>query len=207
MKPKQYPLCDPLTHSPTVANASLVYHNYLNDPYVLQLDNLFEGHYSWPGIPYIFYTFEEYDLSFQQYLASTNHTKVNWNTQRYGYGWGFRGTPILLATAVLLAQALTALVHTVVTVLGGWTSDAWGTMGEMLVLALDSTPMERSWKCVSAGSEVWRGRNLWSWKDVVKVGKKDRDSPLELTSGIGEDSELEGMSGVKKLKRRNAWRI
>lgn len=177
------------------ADATLVYHNYVNDPYVLRLNDLSDGHYNWTGAPNGSISFSEYDLLFQQYLASTDHTKVNWNTQRYGYSWGFRGTPMLLAATVLLAQALMALVHTGVTVYGGWTSDSWGTMGEMLVLALNSAPPEHSRECASAGSKVW-GK-------IVRV-KEGTNTPPELM--VVEDRELEGMRGVKEPKMRNGWK-
>ena len=185
------------------ADTRLVYHNYMADPYVLQLNHLYEGHYGWTGAPSGSFSFDNYDLLFQQYLASTNHTKINWNAQRYGYGWGFRGTPILIATTVLLAQALTALVHTAVTVFGGWTSDAWGTMGELLVLALNSMPTERSRECASAGSEVWKRGNLRSWKEIVTV-REGVGTQLELS--VGEEREEEGRRDLKQPKRRKVWK-
>lgn len=177
------------------ADATLVYHNYVKDPYVLRLNNLSDGHYNWTGAPNGSISFPEYDLLFQQYLASIYHTKVNWNTQRYGYSWGFRGTPMLLATMVLLAQALTALVHTTVTVYGGWTSDSWDTMGEMLVLALNSAPPGHWEERASAGSEVW-GK-------IVRV-REGTDTRSELV--VAEDRELDGERGLKKPKTRNGWR-
>lgn len=185
------------------ADASLVYHNDVNDPFVLRLNDLYEGYINWTGAPSGSVSFDNYDPLFQRYLFFTNHTKINWNTQPYGYGWGFRGTPILVATTVLLAQAVTALVHTGVTIFGRWTSDGWGSMGEMLVLALNSMPTERSKECASAGSEVWKRGNLRSWKEIVRV-REGISTQLELR--VEEDRELNGANGVKKNERRKVWK-
>ena len=170
------------------ADANLVYHNNLNDPYVLQLSALYEGHYNWTGSPNGSVFFDDYDRSFQDYLDSINHIKLNWNTQRYGYGWGFRGTPVLIATLVLLTQALMALVHTLVTVSNGWTSDRWGTMGEMLLLALNSMPTARSTKSTPAGSEIWTRRDVRSWKDVVRVREVE---DYDTRNGAKEDTNMQ----------------
>ena len=180
------------------ADPSIVYHNFVNDPYVLRLNNLYKGHYNWAGAPNGSISFNDYDHLFLQYLASTNHTKVNWNTQRYGYGWGFRGTPIILATTVLLAQALLALVHTVITVFNGWTSNSWDSMGKMLVLALNSAAPDRSMNCASAGSEVWG--NIVS----VREGTNAPPTPPELI--IVEDGELKGTRSVKTPMTRKGWK-
>lgn len=186
------------------ADTSLLYHNTITDPYVLRLNDLHQGHYNWTAAPNGNVSFDDYDLLFQHHLASTSHTKVNWNTQRYGYGWGFRGTPIVLATTVLLAQALMALVHTAVTVFGGWTSDSWDTMGEMLMLALESAPTERARGSAAAGSTVGR-----KWGRIVRVVEVREGARTRSELVVGAESAPRGTIRRRKVwkKRSDRWTV
>lgn len=112
-------------------NATLVYHDYPNDTYVLNMDDIGGGHWNYSVSP---------NASFEDYAAAQGFTKVQIRVQRYGYGWRFQGVPIKLAATVLALHSLMAIVHTVLIFAGGWTCASWTSMGQMLVLALSSLP-------------------------------------------------------------------
>jgi hypothetical protein len=57
------------------------------------------------------------------------------------YGYGLRGSKgILIATVILLTYVLVAFIHMVVVVIEGWSSNTWGTTGELIALSANSSP-------------------------------------------------------------------
>ncbi|KAF8855781.1 hypothetical protein BDZ45DRAFT_488463 [Acephala macrosclerotiorum] len=60
---------------------------------------------------------------------------------QYGYGYGLQGsTVIYIAAAILLVYVAFALVHMAIVITGGWSSDTWGNPGELIALAVNSSP-------------------------------------------------------------------
>jgi hypothetical protein len=98
--------------------------------------------------------------------------------ERYGYSWSFRGALIKFAAVVLVAQILLAIGHIVFMVCGKWTSDAWGSVGSMMALALrsDGSGSER---LVNTGAGIDK-RKTWSSTIGSSVEKGDN---LELVLG------------------------
>ena len=165
-------------------NNSLVYHNYVNANYVLQMDNIDDGNFPYPGSP---------NLSFPDYANSQGFPEVQITIERYGYGWSFRDIPIKLATVVLVSQILVSLAHLIVIVSGRWTCESWTSMGQMLVLALTSLP-PKSLGNTSAGVAC-----LSTWKKGLKV-RKLRDMRLQLVLDGDDKSEDGNVVGIKPRK-------
>jgi hypothetical protein len=74
-----------------------------------------------------------------------NYTEFYFSILRYGYGYGFRGILIYIAVAVLLIHVALALAHVAIVVASGLSSDAWSTMGEMMVLHCRATSQYMCW--------------------------------------------------------------
>ena len=167
-------------------NESLVYHDYADATYVLQMNNLDDGPFKYPGWP---------DLSFEEYAERQGFTEVRIQVRRYGYGWSFQGVPIKLAATVLVLHALIALIHVFAVVFGGWTSISWTSMGQMLVLAFTSLP-PNTLRNTSAGVEC-----LSSWKQTLAV-RELRDMRLHLVVSGYEDKSEDDDAGEKPKKQR-----
>ncbi len=101
-------------------------------------------------------------LTLPDFRDPTRFTELYMPVWRYGYGFGFPsggngGITLYLATAVLLLHALLALVHMAILLSSGRSSSAWGSVGEMLVLALNSRGSARLQNtCAGVGeSKTW----------------------------------------------------
>lgn len=111
-------------------------------------------------------------------------TPIDFNIERHGYGYGWRG--VVFGLAVLLTHAAMAIGHilylTMSRVAGArFTSTAWGQLGEMLALALHSG-RARELQNVGGGVE-----KTSTWKMRVRVRERGGDR-LELVVG-GEGLE------------------
>lgn len=114
-------------------------------------------------------------------------TPIDFTIERYGYGYGWRG--VVFGLAVLLTHAAMAIGHilylTMNRVAGaGFTSSAWGEMGEMLALALHSG-RARELQNVGGGVE-----ETSTWRKRVWVQERGVDR-LELVVG------REGLDGAR----------
>ena len=133
-----------------------------NDPsFWFILSDITMENASWPTYPNPPFPWDTPDP-----FGVNGSTPVHFEILRYGYGWGFRGIPIKVAVAVLLLQALMTLIHTVTICFGRWTSGCWTTVGEIIVLAINSVHTERL-RNTSAGVQ-----ELSTWKESVKVREK-----------------------------------
>jgi hypothetical protein len=69
---------------------------------------------------------------------------LEWKAQHYGYGYSAATITAKIEIGVLLLHAAVAIGHTIVVCFpwkgGVWTSDAWGTVGGLVVLAMNSRP-------------------------------------------------------------------
>ena len=102
--------------------------------------------------------------------------------QRNGYGYGFEGIPIKLATAALILYLVLVLAHVVFICASPQTYHGYSNMGEMLAVAWNSAP-SKELKNTSAGIEKTR-----TWKHVVKV-EECADDHLQLAvSGDGNEA-------------------
>lgn len=109
-------------------------------------------------------------------------TRITFTIEQYGYGYGYRGSStVQFALAVLLTHAAVAIGYILYSihhrVIGaGFTSSAWGEMGEMLALALHSG-RARELQNVGGGVEAKS-----TWKMKVRVREREGDR-LELVVG------------------------
>jgi lipid-binding SYLF domain-containing protein len=75
---------------------------------------------------------------------SSQYQLVNTSIYRYGYGWSIGGQSgdftMIFAAAILLLHVFPALIHIAVVTYGGSRSNAWGKLGELLALAMNSAP-------------------------------------------------------------------
>ncbi len=106
---------------------------------------------------------------------------------QYAYAYGFRGATIYLAFVVLFLHILTVTVHTLVVLFKyRWTSKAWSSLGQLIVLALNSPPSELL-EHTSAGVKIsgtWRletsVRELAEGDRIgIVVGNKAQLSPVQ----------------------------
>lgn len=143
-------------------NTSLVYHDYKNSTYVLNMHDIDDGHWDYPGSP---------NASFEDYAAAQGFTKVQIRVQRYGYGWRFQGVPIKLAATVLALQSLMAIVHMTLILAGGWTCASWTSMGQMLVLALSSIPPTMLTNTSAGVKHITTWGKICAVKEAYKHGR------------------------------------
>lgn len=68
-----------------------------------------------------------------------------------GYAYSMKGPAIGFSLIVLAAYVGIAIVHVAVSVFTGITSSSWDTPGEIMVLALNSTPPRDQLKNTGAG--------------------------------------------------------
>jgi hypothetical protein len=94
---------------------------------------------------------------------SVRSTQFHFRILRYGYGYGFRGVTIYIATVALLLHVLVALIHIGVVMTKGMSSSSWGSVGEMIVLAVNSQPTEKLQKTCAEVDETA------TWGFIVKV--------------------------------------
>jgi hypothetical protein len=80
---------------------------------------------------------------FESWLNNTPNdmTKFSLEIYQYGYGYGMKGSNgIYVAVAVLLIHVVFALAHVIIIMTGGWSSGAWNNPGELIALAVNSSP-------------------------------------------------------------------
>jgi hypothetical protein len=108
---------------------------------------------------------------------------LEWKVEHYGYGFSAATITAKVAMVVLLLHAALAIGHTVVVCLPRkvWCCDSWGTIGSLVVLAMNSRPDERLLN-MSAGI-----RFKQSWQEIVKIREFGEEN-LELI--VAEDSVI-----------------
>jgi hypothetical protein len=124
-------------------------------------------------------------------------TGVRFANFRYGYGYGVRGAVIKLAIAILLAHAALALVHTIRAVSGGWSSTAWGSVEELIALAINSPPSRRLQNtCAGIG-------RLETWRAVLRIRVRVLEYPR---GGAARPGHLEMVFDNEDLVEKHAAR-
>jgi hypothetical protein len=92
-------------------------------------------------------------------------TGFTFKVSRYGYGYGFRTATIYFGVMVLLAHSLLTIVYIMYALyeffyVKHWTSNSWGSIGELMVLLINSKPStELQNTCAGIDSKMtWRKR-------------------------------------------------
>jgi len=123
--------------------------------------------------------------------------ELNFSSYRQGWSYGLTGKTIKFGLAVLVLHLIIAVIHTGI-VVGSrdvWTTKSWSSMGELLVLAINSSHSEKL-------QNTCAGISLSStWRKTVKIRETeqghlglvvDDDEP-------GQDDEQGTMSEGEKL--------
>lgn len=115
-------------------------------------------------------------LPWEVWAPQNGYMEIGITIQRYGYGYGFSGVPIKLATTVLVIYALMVSTHIVLTLVSGRTYKGYSSASEMLALAWNSAPVKEL-NNTSAGIE-----NVRTWRQVIRV-REGRRKQLQFVLG------------------------
>lgn len=121
-------------------------------------------------------TLEEVVADHELWLNTTQDAipRFTLEVMQYGYGYGFQGSKgIYIATVILLIYVLVALIHTAVLIIGGWSSNTWSKPGELIALAVNSSP-SKLLQNTCAGIE-----NSKLWNQIVFV-RETSEAHLEI---------------------------
>ena len=121
------------------------------------------------------------------WAPQNGYTEITVSVQRYGYGYGFEGVPIKLATTVLMVYSVFISIYILVLFRSGRGYRGCGDIAEMLALAWNSAPVEEL-KDTSDGIE-----QLSTWRQVVKIRESE---------GLQRQFVIE-KGGSSGLRRRN----
>ena len=116
-------------------------------------------------------------------------TMLKYSTIRFGYGWGFKGYAIKIATTVLLLNIMMCLIHVISLLSGGWTSSIMKNINEAIALAMSSNTTEKLRNTCAGISK------LSTWKKVVKAREVKKNN-IELVFEDGSDEEEIGIALV-----------
>lgn len=117
------------------------------------------------------------NLSCEPYRQNTNSWKFDF--WRHGYSYGVKSFTTRLALAGLLTHAVMALTFIAYLCFAGWTTKSWGSIGELVALALKSQ-----------GTKKFRGTDAGisrseTWAQDVRIMEAG-DGGLEMRFGEGE---------------------
>jgi hypothetical protein len=114
-----------------------------------------------------------------QAKASGNYSTMTFNEFITTYGYGFDdNVPAIIGFVLLLLHVALVLFHIGMIVFHGfWTSDAWTSLGELIVLAAASNPSPLL-RNNGAGIRKWR-----KWQLTAKVRESVPEERLELIFG------------------------
>ncbi|KAL8669020.1 MAG: hypothetical protein Q9168_006375 [Polycauliona sp. 1 TL-2023] len=169
-------------------NATVICHtNSTNQEQVFILGNLnADDQQWWPR-----------NQSFIDYAHEQGWAELEFKISRYGYSWGFEGFVVIAASAVLVLQALIGLAHLGYIVCGGWLVPSWATMGEMLVLAIKSSPSAR----LETATQKRGDQCDHFWAEPVKI-RETKEKKLELVMDGGLPPEREREVGLTMPRKR-----
>ena len=91
-------------------------------------------------------------LHWDEWTSQNGYTEIVFTVQRNGYGYGFEGVPIKLATLALAIYVLVVRGHVVSALFSGHIYKGYSTISDMVALAWNSAPV-REVSDVAAGTE------------------------------------------------------
>ena len=115
-------------------------------------------------------------LPWDEWAPQNGYTEVIFTVQRNGYGYGFEGVPIKLATLVLAIYVLLVCGHVVSVLFSGHAYKGNSTISDMVALAWNSAPA-REVSDIAAGT-----KKLQTWSLVVRAKKVEQRPQLALES-------------------------
>lgn len=124
--------------------------------------------------------------------------ELNFASYRQGWSYSLSGVTIKLALGVLVLHLATAVIHTVIVVgsRDAWTTKSWRSMGELLVLAINS---DRSEKLQNTCAGIDSSR---TWRKKLKIREIEQGHLGLVVDDHGDidDVEQETMVGGEKPK-------
>ena len=115
-------------------------------------------------------------LPWDEWAPQNGYTEIIFTVQRNGYGYGFEGVPIKLATLVLAIYVLLVCAHLISVLFSGHVYKGYSTIGDMVALAWNSAPAKEV-SDIAAGTE-----KLQTWSLVVRTKEVDQRPQLLLES-------------------------
>jgi hypothetical protein len=92
-------------------------------------------------------------------------TKILFQVERFGYGYGFKSATVWFGVMILLAHTLLTIIYMIYAIIdffwvSKWTSSAWGDIGEFAALLINSkTTIELQNTCAGIDSKnTWQKR-------------------------------------------------
>ncbi|KAI1311991.1 hypothetical protein F5Y03DRAFT_261804 [Xylaria venustula] len=121
-----------------------------------------------------------------------DQTAVVFTIQRYGWGYGLRTETIWFSIITLLIHVVLVVIYTVYSFVfwwraKGWTSKSWGTIGELVAMAVLSPPAD---ELRNTGAGIHRSR---TWMTTLRIREEKADPDhLELVVGTRGGTVIPG---------------
>jgi hypothetical protein len=122
--------------------------------------------------------------------------KMNFASYRQGWSYSLSGITIKLALCVLLLHLAIAVIHTIVVVFSRdvWTTKSWTSMGELLVLAINS---DRTEKFQNTCAGINRSR---TWRNKLKIREVEQGHLGLVVDDHGYSNEVERIGSMNEEK-------
>ena len=114
---------------------------------------------------------------------TTNLTRLEWHAFISGYAYKADSLAYYLALALLLTHSLIAATHTVYRCSTAISSEAWTSLGELLVIAQQSTPAKNGFADTSAG--IQRGK---TYQQSLRIRATNNDP--KWVNSVGEELQI-----------------
>lgn len=127
-----------------------------------------------------------YNASFSTGFKQGDWMQLDFRVQRYGWGWFSNSIMVHAALVILLLHAALTLIYLIFAFRSKDVAVAWGGMGGLLVLAINSLPSK---ELVNTSAGVEKGA---IWKKMVKVREVDDGKRLSLVvdRGLEHDAKV-----------------
>lgn len=124
-----------------------------------------------------------------------NQVQVRVKIEQEVWGYAFQGTTIIGAFVFLYLHAALVLVHLAIMAVGGWSSMAWASLSDFVVLGLNSAS-SRLLEHAGTGVSAWK-----TWGFMASVRNVKREGRLELVVCDPERDEYAGLLGRERVKK------
>ena len=118
-------------------------------------------------------------LPWDEWAPQNGYTEITFTIRRNGYGYGFDGIPIKLATLVLACYVLLVSAHIISVLFGGHIYKGCSNVSEMLILAWSSAPVNEVQDFSAAGEK------LHTWGQVVRAREEEQRLQLVIDTTDG----------------------
>lgn len=135
------------------------------------------------------------NFSKQQLQNTTLFTMIRTQLFVETAGYRFHGVTVILAMVVLLLHVALVLGHVcIVLMTQSWTSNAWSSLGELLALAVQSTP---TGLLMNAGAGISKGAT-WKLRVFVRVAQDEERLKLVFSDKLSTRYNTNELQDVPK---------